>query len=161
MMKTIDKTKKGAGLIEVVIASGIVMLLFSGIVSVFNFYLRRSINTTDNVKAEILSEEGLEALRVVRDSGFSNISSLSRNTDHYLEFNGSTFVSTTTAEIVDEVFYRKFRVYDVYRDASLNISESGTLDSDIIKCTVFVSWLENGATTTRELSTYLGNVLEI
>ncbi|MEK7120470.1 MAG: hypothetical protein AAB840_00065 [Patescibacteria group bacterium] len=156
-----NKNQKGITLMEVVIGASIVVLIFSGIVSVFNFYLRRSINTTDNVKAEILAEEGLEALRIIRDGGFSSLSNLSKNADYYLEFNGNTYLSTTTEELIDNTFYRKFRLYEVYRDGNLNIAPNGTLDADIVKASIFVSWYENDATTTRELSTYFANIFEI
>lgn len=153
--------KQGIGLIEVVIVSALSLVIFSGLVSVFNFYIKKSVSLTDNIKAEFLAVEGLEALRALRDADFASLSALPRDTDRYLYWNGATWLSTTTPETIDSVFSRKFRVFDVYRDVNSNISSSGTLDANILRAEVSVIWTDNATTSTRVISSYLGNVFEI
>lgn len=155
------RSNKGIGLIEVVIGAALVFIIFSGIISVFNFYLKDSVSVTDNIKAEFLAVEGLEALRSIRDNGFSGIASLPRDTDIYLAFDGVRWFATTTPEIIDSVYARSFQISDVYRDSFGAIVSSGTLDSDIILGVVRVSWSDKGSVSERYLSTYLTNALEI
>lgn len=146
---------------EVVIVSGLVLVIFSGIASVFNFHIKKSVSLTDNIKAEFLATEGLEALRTIRDAGYANISALPRDTDRYLYWNGAAWTATTAPELIDSVFARKFRVFDVYRNGSGDISASGTLDTNILKAEITVVWADNATTSERVISTYLGNVFEI
>ena len=155
------KLKKGVGLVEVVVVSALVLVIFSGIVTVFNFYIKKSVSLTDNVKTEFLAIEGLEAVRTIRDSGYASLGTLPRDTDRYLYWNGAEWVATTTPELIDGVFERKFRIFNVYRDASGDIAASGALDANILKTEVEVSWMDSATTSTRVISNYLGNVFEI
>jgi len=157
----INSIKKniGVGLIEVVIVSSLVLVIFSGLMSVFNFYIKKSVTLTDNIKAEFLAEEALEALRVLRDGDFANLSSLPRDTYRYLYWNGTGWLATSTPEVIDGIFTRKFKVFDVYRDGAGNIAPAGTLDAEILLAETSVIWQDNQATSTRTISTYLSNVL--
>jgi hypothetical protein len=155
------KNAKGISLVEVVIGSAIVLVIFSGLVSVFNFYFKHSINLTDNIKAEFLVEEGMEALRSMRDADFLLLSSLSGVGQRHLEWSGTAWIASSTPEIIDGIFHRDFVIESVHRDAFFDIASAGDIDEHTLKATVFVSWLENGATTTRSLETYFGNIFEI
>jgi hypothetical protein len=155
------KKDKGIGLVEVVIVSGLVLVIFSGLASVFNFYIKKSVSLTDNIKAEFLATEGLEALRTIRDSSYASLGTLPRDTDRYLYWNGAVWVATTTPELVDGIFERRFRIFDVYRNVSGDIAVSGTLDANILKTEVEVSWMDSATTSKRVISNYLGNVFEI
>lgn len=152
-----NSDRRGIGLIEAVIASALVTLIFSGLIAVFNFYLKNSVNLTDNIKSEFLAKEALEALRSIRDEDYALLSSLIRGNDYYLYFNGTKWTSTTTPQYVDN-FDRRIKVYDVLRDGAGNIAVAGTPDPDTLLLTTTVAWQEKGATTTREISTYLGNI---
>ena len=157
-----DTHMRGFTLIEVVVASAICLTIVVGIVGAFVGTLRVSANSTARVQAAFLEEEGLEALRILRDNGWtSNIASLTSGTTYYLTYDSAalTWKATTTRASIDSTFYRTFVLSDVYRDGSKNIvSSGGTLDSAIKKCTVSVAWQDRNATTTRSLSTYLTNI---
>jgi hypothetical protein len=154
-------SKKGIGLIEVVVGAALILVLFSGIISAFNFYLKGAVSLTDNIKAEFLAVEGVEALRSIRDDGFGSFSGIPRATNNYISFNGSKWQSTTTPEIIDGVYSRSFQVRDVMRDGSGQIAPSGTIDPDTLLVEVRVSWADRGKNTERILSTYLTNAVEI
>jgi hypothetical protein len=154
------KNSGGVGLVEVVIGASIVVLIFSGIVSVFNFYYRHSVNLTDNIKAEFLLEEGLEALRTIRDENFNHLKVLSPETSHWLFFTGTKWQATSSPVLIDSIYDRSFTTSPVYRDAGGALSSAGELDEDMLLVSVSISWSENTATTTRIISTYLANVFE-
>ncbi len=154
--------QKGFSLLEVVIGLGILSFIIFGLFSVSELSLRIIHENTKNIQAAFLLEEGIEAIRVLRDSGWQlNIQPLNSSTDYYLEFSGAIWKSTTTNLYIDNIFERKFVFSDVYRNTDDDISDSGTLDSNAKKVTVYVSWLLPGTgTTTKSISTYLINLFK-
>ncbi|MEK7133350.1 MAG: hypothetical protein AAB771_01535 [Patescibacteria group bacterium] len=154
---------KGFGLMEVVVGAAIISVAFFALIGA----LQKTLNIADlsvkNTQAAFLLEEGMEALRSLRDSGWSaKIAPLSASTSYYFYFDAGGWQATTTNIYVDGIFERSFLPTDVFRDANGNIAASGALDPDIKKIIVFVSWkTKTNATTTREASTYLANLFEI
>ena len=153
---------RGFSLVEVVVATAICLTIVLGIVAAFVGTLRVSSGSTSRVQASFLEEEGLEAVRILRDSSWSgNVASLTSGTSYYLVYDGAavTWKATTTKQFIDGTFDRTFVLSDVYRDASKNIVvNGGTLDPTIKKVTVSVAWREKNATTTHSLSTHLTNI---
>ena len=108
--------QKGFGLVEIVVGIGIITIAIFALLAATRGFLRLAQDTTHNVQATMLLQEGLEAARTIRDNGWStNISPLSPGTDYYFYYDGVTWVSTTTLQSVDNFFTRKFQVEDVYR----------------------------------------------
>ncbi|MEW5907765.1 MAG: hypothetical protein AB1643_01090 [Patescibacteria group bacterium] len=160
-IKKIKNYKNGIGLIEVVIGSTIILLAFLGLMSVANMSLRILEVNNHNLQASFLLEEGVEAIKSFRDSGWNqNIATLSSGNNYYLDFNGASWQSTTTNIFIDNFFERKFTIEDVRRDADNDISTSGNIDPGTKKINVYISWVERGATTTKSISTYLTNIFE-
>lgn len=156
MRRQILFSKGGVSLVEVVVGAAILLLALSGLVTAYGVYLKAGLQGTEELQAAYLLEEGLEALRALRDAGFtSNVAALAAGTTYYLSWNGSRFVSTTTKEVIGGTFTRSFLPSPVYRAADQNIAESGALDPAIRKITVSVSWQGKNGTTTKFLSTYL------
>ncbi|MFC1623666.1 hypothetical protein ACFL05_00925, partial [Patescibacteria group bacterium] len=152
--------KKGISLLEVVIGISIIFVLVVSVVSTYNFFFRVAQKNTKTVKVEFLLEEGAEALRSIRDSGWEDFVNISSDTDHHLIFEEGVWKSTENNIYTDDIFERKFIITDVYRDNEDDISETGTLDSGSKKAEVFVSWSESGATTTQSISTILTNLFD-
>lgn len=152
---------KGFGLVEVVLGSGIATAALFGVLMVASHSLRVSDHALREVQAAFLLEEGAEALRSLRDSGWGNISGLSTTTAHYLSFATGTparFATTSQNAYIDGMFSRSFTVADVQRDGSDRIAASGVLDAGTKKFAVDVAWQERGATTTRTLELYLSDI---
>lgn len=156
-------SKSGFGLLEIVIASAIISVsIFSlSAVSVLGSRLQRQ--SLEKIRANFLAEEGLEAMRFLRDKSWStNLASLSQGTNYYLNFSTSTSewnLNSNPLSYVDYFFERKIIVENVLRDSSDNIVLSGgTNDPDSRKINVFVSWPEGNATTTLRISAYLSDV---
>lgn len=151
--------QRGSVLIEAIVAAAIILVVLMGVISAFSYVYRSAINNTAIVQAAFLEEEGLEAVRILRDNGWAaNIASQTSDVHVYLYFDGSTWTATSSNIFIDHTFERYVVFGDVYRDANKNIVSSGTLDPAIKKVTTYVSWSTRGATTTRSLSTYLANV---
>lgn len=151
--------KNGFGLIEVVVGAAIISAAFLGLMSAANVSFKILQKSSDNIKAGFLMEEGAEAVKIIRDSGWGNISSLSNGTDYYLIYNGATWATSTTPVYVDN-FERKFVLSEVLRDANDDISSAGVADPDTKKVTISVSWQEGGNVVTQTFSTYITNLFE-
>lgn len=150
--------KKGFGLIEVVIAAGILSLvsaaLFGGVIA----FMKASTASSHGVKASYLLEEGAETLKVFRDISWDNrIAALTNGSTYYLYWSAGAWWATTTVSKVDNTYYRSFSLGPVYRDANDDIASSGTLDVDTRKATVTVAWFDTSknATSTKTLLMYL------
>src|SRR3989344_4335173 len=100
-MNTNKKSKKGFSMVEAVVAIAIVsgFIVVLGVVN--SAYLQLSFGESDKIQASFLSEEGLEAMRFLRDESFKdNILPLYEGVDYYLYFSGSYFEPTTTQTYV-------------------------------------------------------------
>lgn len=151
--------KTGFGILEIVIGVSIISISLFGLIAVSQFSLRAINESSKNIKAAFLLEEGIEAIRILRDSSWqTDIASLTSGTTYYLDFDGTTWNSTTINIYIDDLFERNFVINDIYRDANDDISETGTLDSNTKKVTVSVSWLRSTGTTTKIVSTYIANL---
>ncbi len=156
---------RGFSLVEVLVAAFIISASLIAILNAYGYLIRAEIGSVKFIKAAYLLDEGVEATRYLRDKGWAtNISTLSTSTNYYLYLSKSNGIgdwqATTTRQIYGGIFERTITFRSVYRDASHNIAtSSGTLDSDIIKVTVNVSWPgTNNSTTTKTVSTYVANI---
>lgn len=154
------KIKKGFSLVEIIIASSILLISVISIFSAFVLALSTSSKNTAKVQAAFLLEEGNEALRNMRDFGFSaNISPLQNNTSYRLAWDSQRWQATTTNTFIDSKFDRTFVLSEVQRDIDHNIvSSGGTVDNNTKKVTVSVSWRDGSATTTRLMESYVSNI---
>lgn len=151
--------KKGFGLVEAVVAISIVAAFIVILGAVNTIYLKISFSQSNILQAAFLAEEGIEAVRFIRDGGWGDgIASLSNGVDYYLAFTGSSWQPTTTPVSVG-IFDRRVRFDEVYRDATDNITTmGGTIDPNVRLVTSKVSWVERGATSTKTVSTYITNL---
>ena len=149
------KYKKGVSLIEVVIASAIIGSVSVSVFGGLGLMTQYAVRNTSFVKASMLAEEGIEALRQMRDFGYaSNILNLTPGSTYRFAWDGSKWVSTTAVNFFD----RTFVLSNVNRDMDFDIvSSGGTLDSGTKKVTVTVSFKEGVATTSRSIEGYIFN----
>jgi Tfp pilus assembly protein PilV len=152
--------RRGTGLIEVLVAAAVVTLLVIGITSVYRLAIRSSREAIRGTQSSLLAEEGLEAVRVIRDASWDAIDNASIGISYTLTWTGTTWALTTTPSMIDGTFDRRVVFQNVYRDASDDIAESGTLDGDTVRVNVTISWNTGTATTSRTVSTYIGNLFE-
>ena len=155
----IKNYQQGITLVEVLIASAIIMAAVVALLGVHSLYFKTALQNTDILKATYLAEEGVEAVRFLRDASWStHISPLTLNTNYGLVPSGTSWLTSAT-NTATLGFTRTVRLSAVYRDASDDVVASGgTLDSNTKLLTATVSWNQNGTTTSKTISTYLTNL---
>lgn len=158
-----ENKKNGFTLVEILIGCAIITtMIFALMVSA-----QKGINLSDKAlkqtQANMLLEEGAEAVRSIRDASWTTISNLTLNTDYYLSYNTSTNVwslSTTPSATIDSIFTRKVLISQVLRDATTDdIASTGNLDSRTKKVTITVSWVDSdGTTLSKDLPFYISDI---
>lgn len=152
---------RGFGILEIVIAVSIISATIFSLSFVFIVASKLETMSLDKIRANFIAEEGLEAMRFLRDQSWAaNLAGLSVGTTYYIAF--ATTTSTWSAGIngseIDKLFLRTVTLGNVYRNGSYDIADSGALDSDTKKINVSIEWLERGSTTTITASAYLSNI---
>lgn len=155
---------RGFGLLEIVIATAIISGTLFSLSYVFLISNKLAAESGNKVRANFLAEEGLEALRLLRDSSWSaNLGGLSAGTSYYLAFSSASYswsIGASKTAFIDNLFERRITVENVNRDANDNIASSGTNDPDTKKFNVSVAWSERAGTTTVIVSTYLTDMFD-
>ena len=101
------KHNNGLGLIEIIIGTAIISLSLVGLVTAFNVFMRTGLSNTNKIQATYIMEEGVEAIRYLRDGGYSsNINTLISGVPYYLLFDGSNWSTTITSSLIDNKFDR-------------------------------------------------------
>ncbi|KKU67934.1 MAG: hypothetical protein UX89_C0010G0013 [Parcubacteria group bacterium GW2011_GWA2_47_16] len=154
------KSTKGVSLVEVVIATALLFLALTGIVTAYNMFVRVGVTTMKTIQATYLLEEGVEAVASIRDFGWtSNIAGLTPGNNYFLFWNGSRWLSTTTVSKIDNTYTRSFTLANVNRGSGdVIVTSGGTVDAGTKKLTVSVSWQNAATTTVRSISTYITNL---
>lgn len=159
-------TRGGFTTIEVLFATAMLVIVVSSVATFYRKLVDASRATTQQIQSSMLLEEGLEAVKFIRDNGWTTeIASLTSGTTYYLYLNGGAWTTTTTPQEIDGTFARSFIVSDVYRNSTTDdISPSGGgtyLDPGTKKITLSVAWQRKQATgtTTVVAETYMSNIL--
>ena len=159
-------SKRGISLVEVVIGTALILISLTGLTTAYTFYLKAGLKNTDSLKSVFFLQEGVEAVTLMRDDAWSNLSGLTTGTPYYLSWNGAKWVSTTTSTLIDTVFTRTITLDSVYRktagqDIVASTSpDAKALDPSARKLTVKVTWGTASATQSRQTVTYLTNLFE-
>lgn len=165
-----NKFKKGFTIVEVIIACSIITITVLSLMSAASKGIELSGRALRQTQANILLEEGAEAVKIIRDNNWTTISLLSLNTPYYLFYNINTntwelfnTIDTPISSIptypIDNIFSRQIVLSEVYRNDNKDIDEAGTnLDTSIKKVTVSVSWFSLGNQVSKDLVFYLANI---
>ncbi len=147
-------------MVEAVVAVGLATLAFTGLVTAYGLYMNASFQSMRKIEAELIAEEGIEIARYLRDSGYAaTLGTYSTVNPYWLSLSGSTWSATQTQQsFIAGRYDRRVTFSPVYRNASDDITTSGTVDPDTRKVTVTVSWRERNATTSVALSSYLTDI---
>lgn len=159
-IKNLFTSSKGAGLVEIVVGVGVFALVMAGLTSTYTLVLKAASSNTRLVKANFLLEEGVEAVRSMRDTSWSDVSSLTPGGDYFLYFDGVSWEATTIPYLVDGTFDQRLTLEEVKRDGDGKISDTGAVDNGTVKATVSVSWQHKGSTSTKSISSYFVNLFE-
>src|SRR3989344_7318555 len=97
MKKFNQSLNSGLTLVEVLIATSIILVFLLAFLGVYNLYLKTAFSNGEVIKAAALAEESLEIIRFLRDSSWNtNIVPLSLDTDYYLVFEGGEWQGIAT-----------------------------------------------------------------
>jgi len=105
---------RGTGLIEIVIGTAIITVVLAFCFAAVNGFFLIGKKTSDRIAATYLAEEGVEAVRFIRDSGWATIAGLSVDTPHYLAISPAIISIGSTPEALPD-FERTVTFRDVYR----------------------------------------------
>jgi len=149
----------GIGIVEIVVVIGIIGIALVGMIQTVVLVSRPFAADARQTQASYLAQEGIEAVRLVRDANWTNnIASLANNTTYYPTLTANVWtLSTSDPGTIDGTYTRTVTLQAVYRDANGNISSSGTLDEKTRKVVSTVSWDEHGQNQSQQLETYITN----
>ncbi|OGY22778.1 MAG: hypothetical protein A2172_01870 [Candidatus Woykebacteria bacterium RBG_13_40_15] len=153
---------KGMGLVEILIVLAVVAVGFLSILSFLIFSRGVTFQAARNTKVTALAEEGIEAVRSMRDESWAaNVSVLASGTTYYpVISSGKWSLSAINPGLIDNLYTRTIVVSNVSRDANDNISASGTNDPNTKKVVATVTWQESGRSKSVVLTTYITNFLD-
>lgn len=144
--------------VEVLVAASIITasILAAMLVAQKSIYVsRQALHTAE---AAFLLEEGAEAVRILRDNAWDNISSLTPATSYYPLFSGATWTLSSTPNTVG-IFIRTVTISNVNRDnVTEDISSAGTDDAGTKLVTVAVSWAEGTTAVSKNLKFYVTDI---
>lgn len=148
--------KNGQSLIEVLVATSIGTLIVLGIVSVIAPALKSNKDVEKIQIGSALSRELAENIKIVAESDWHKIESLTAGTNYYLQSTSSPFAiatGTQTLVLSSTTFQRSFTVQGVNRDALGKITTSGGFSDPSTK-KITISY-NIGGTGTSSLVRYL------
>lgn len=150
--------KTGGSIIEIIVAVEIFILVSASMVALYLGSYGTVLRDAENLQANMLLQEGLEAARSIRDYDFDNLTNGTHgltDTNGYWEFSGS---SDTNGQ-----FTRTVEVDEVSRNSSCQaVTSGGTADDNSRKIVATVTWeLEEGNETSVSATEYLNNRVDV
>lgn len=144
-------------MIEIIIVIAVILISAEGFIQIQRASAKLLRSTRENMEATFVAEEGVEAMRAVRDESWSNISTLADDTNYYPVVQNSKWsLNISVPPLVNGKYNRVVYFNQVFRDAQDKIAVSGTPDAETRKVTVVVSWTgESGGNKQIILNTYL------
>ncbi len=109
---------KGFSLIEVLLAISILGFIVVALVGSLIFGHQSTVLAGERARATILAEEGLEAVRSIRDAGFSSLT----DGPHGLAVSSNQWTLSGTSDVTDDFFTRIITISTVDDDRKLATS---------------------------------------
>ena len=154
-------SQKGVGMLEIVIAVAIISATFFSVLQIGAFTLKVMQVRNDKAKALAYAQEGIEAVRNMRDGGWTaNISGLTFGATYYLTTSGAQWTLTgTNPGVLGGKFTRTIVLDNTSRDINDTIvTTGGTDDPKTKKVTATVSW--GSPVKSMQLETYITDILK-
>ena len=151
----------GFTIIEVLFSAAFLALFTGVLITAYILYFRIATAGPQHTAAVFLADEGLEAVRVIRDGGWEDgIAALDTELPYHLIFQDGLWSATTDPQLIDDTFTRTVTLYEVRRDSDDNIADTGEIDDGTLRADVLVSWSGLLGESEVELSTYVANLFD-
>lgn len=145
-------------MVEILVAVSIIAISVVAAMTVTQKSLQVARQALHTAQATSLIEEGAEAVRILRDNGWANITAITAGTNYYPLFTGGTWTLSATPSTVG-IFTRTISVASVKRDGVTgDIAGTGADDPGTKLMTVSISWPEGGTTKTKNLQFYIMDI---
>ena len=151
MSRPVPTNNRGLSVVELIVASAIILIIFVALIASTNLYYSSAFTTLRDVEATYITEEGMEIVRYLKDQNWSKIGQLSTTTTYYLIWTGTDYATTTVPTYTSDFFLRRVTVADVKRDGNSDIATVGTYDPETKRITVTTTYVREQATTTKTL----------
>jgi Tfp pilus assembly protein PilV len=159
-----NKNSYGFALVEIMICCAILSTITIALLSYAQKGLELSNLSLRQTQAIYLLEEGAEAIKTFRDDNWTNISSLTLDTNYYFTYDTSSGVwsLSQTPSMINGMFTRTVVTSSVNRDSNDDIVTSGgSVDTGSKLVTINVSWQDvNGESNSKALSFYIFNLFD-
>ena len=131
---------KGMSVLEIIIGAAIILTLTTAVGGTWQSFIVITRISNEKTQAGIIVEETADAIQFMRDMGWAlNISTKTVGTPYYLTWATSTYTLSTTPNVTQGSYIRSVTFSNVSRDASDNISNSGTNDTKTRKVSISVA----------------------
>lgn len=136
------KSSSGFGLVELVVVAAIASATLAGFLQAAILSLRLLHAQQESLEATMLAQEGMEAVRSVRDESWTdNITPLINGTVYYpMVINNKWILSTNNPGLFNQRYARQVIFGQVFRNATDDIAATGVADTGTRKVTMTVSW---------------------
>lgn len=160
IQKICKKRNKGITIIEILISVAVMVSFMGSLYLALVLYIKIATAGPMHTSAVFLMDEGMEAVRTIRNESWTNIEDLGNNIPYWLFFDNNTWKATTTEQIVDGKFSVYFILEEANRDGDGKISNVGTVCSDTRKVIVFTEWEGLLGSSSVDVSGYVINIFE-
>lgn len=137
-MRLSPPVRKGQSLVEAIVAIGITVLVITGLVVLAVGAVRSATVSRNRALAVQYAQEGMEALRSIRDRSFAELPVGGTNR---LVWTGSEWSTLAGTESLETLFTRSFT--------------SESVSSGKLKIALTVAWADSAGSHTVDLTTYL------
>lgn len=148
---------RGQSLIELLVAISIGTILIGGSVGLMGVSLKSYGTIRKHLQANVLIRQTVEVIQSLARYDWHSIYDLTKASDYKISLSGNTWTISAGQEtdtINDIPYKRYFQVYNVNRDGSGNIADTGDDDPSTQKITIILEY-DNNYISSSSVSFYL------
>lgn len=157
----LNKKQKGISVVEIIVASAIIGISVTALTGAIQLYLKIVYQNTRETQAVMLLDETAEALQYLRDDSFvTHFENIQESTEYTIFWNGIAYEFTTSTISLPYEMSRTITFENVERDASDQLSDSGTIDPNTKKANISITWPYANEQKTIEAELLIHNIYE-
>lgn len=140
------KFLRAQSLIELLVAISIGTILIGGSVTLMGVSLKSYAGIRKHLQANVLTRQTIEVVQTLARYDWHSVYDLTKASDYKISLSGNTWTISAGQEVdtINNVPYKRyFQVYNVNRDGSGNIADTGNDDPSTQKITVFLEYGNN------------------